>query len=72
MNRLHWRVQRIETRSGDSRAVAAIVNRISRASKRELYEMIHGGLLERMAKRLSDDQLGRVIERCKKMVIGEG
>ena len=71
MSRLHRRVQKIENRSGDSRAVAAIVNRISQASNRELYEMIHGGVLERMAKRLSDEQLGRLIERCKKMLIGE-
>ena len=71
MSRLHWRIQKIENRSGDSRAVAAIVNRISQASNRELYEMIHGGVLERMAKRLSDEQLGRLIERCKKMLIGE-
>jgi hypothetical protein len=47
------------------------VNRISHASKKELYEMIHGGLLRRMAKRLSGDQLDLVIERCKKMLIGE-
>jgi len=71
VSRLHWRIQKIENRSGDSRAVAAIVNRISQASNRELYEMIHGGVLERMAKRLSDEQLGRLIERCKKMLIGE-
>ena len=71
MSRLHWRIQKIENRSGDSRAVAAIVNRISQASNRELYEMIHGGVLERMAKRLSDDQLGCLIDRCKKMLIGE-
>ena len=71
MSRLPWRVQKIENRCGDSRAVAAIVNRISQASNRELYEMIHGGILESMAKRLSDDQLGRLIERCKKMLIGE-
>ena len=71
MNGLHWRVQKIENRSGDSRAVAAVVNRISHASKRELYEMIHGGLLGRMAKRLSGDQLDLAIERCKKMLIGE-
>ena len=71
MSRLHWQIQKIENRSGDSRAVAAIVNRISQASNRELYEMIHGGVLERMAKRLSDEQLGRLIERCKKMLIGE-
>jgi hypothetical protein len=71
VSRLHWRVQKIENRSGDSRAVAAIVDRISHASKRELYEMIHDGLLGRMAKRLSGDQLDLVIERCKKMLIGE-
>ena len=71
MSRLHWQIQKIENRSGDSRAVAAIVNRISQASNRELYEMIHGGVLERMAKRLSDDQLGCLIDRCKKMLIGE-
>jgi len=71
VSRLHWQIQKIENRSGDSRAVAAIVNRISQASNRELYEMIHGGVLERMAKRLSDEQLGRLIERCKKMLIGE-
>jgi hypothetical protein len=33
--------------------------------------MIRGGLLERMAKRLSADQLGRLIERCKEMLIAE-
>ena len=71
MSRLHWRVQKIENRPGDSRAVAAIVNRISQASNRELYEMIHGGVLERMAKRLCDDLLGCLIDRCKKMLIGE-
>ena len=70
MSRLHWRGQKIENRSGESRAVVAIVNRVSQASNRELYEMIHGGgVLERMAKRLSDDQLDRLIERCKKMLI---
>jgi hypothetical protein len=47
---LHWRVQKIENRSSDSRAVVAIVNRISQASNRGLYEMIHGGVLERMVK----------------------
>jgi hypothetical protein len=45
--------------------------RINHASKRELCEMIHGGLLGRTAKRLSRDQLDLVIERCRKMLIRE-
>ena len=71
MSRLNWRVQKIENRCGDSRAVAVVVNRISKASNRELYEIIHGGVLKRMAKRLSEDQLGRVIEQCKKILLKE-
>jgi hypothetical protein len=69
MSRLQWRVQKIENHCGESRAVTVIVNRIRQASDEELYKMIHDGWLQRMGERLSEQQLHRLIERCKEMLI---
>ena len=68
MSRLHSRVQKIEKHCGESRAVITIVDKLRRASDEQLGTMLHTGQLQRMAERLSDQELDRLIERCEEML----
>jgi hypothetical protein len=67
MMRLHWRVSKIESRCCGGRAVAAIVREIERCSNEQLRHMNESGELERLAGRLSDRELDRLIEEMKAM-----
>ena len=68
MSRLHSRVQKIEQYCDESRAVIKIVNKIRRASDEQLDNLIQDGQLLRMAQRLNDEDLDRLIERCAEML----
>jgi hypothetical protein len=70
MSRLHSRVQKIEKHCGESRAVITIVKMIRRASDAQLDSMLQDGRLQRMAERLNDQELDRLIERCGEMLTG--
>jgi len=62
------RLMKLESRCGESRAVAGIVLRIRQASDEELYRMNKDGWLRRMAEQLSVAQLERLIAELKKMM----
>jgi hypothetical protein len=59
---------KLESRCGESRAVAGIVLRIRQASDEELYYLTKDGWLRRMAEQLTVAQLERLIAELKKMM----
>jgi hypothetical protein len=67
VTRLHWRIAKIKSRCGGGRAVAAIVREIERCSNEQLRHMNESGEVERLAGRLSDRELDRLIEELKAM-----
>jgi hypothetical protein len=50
--------------------VITIVKMIRRASDAQLDSMLQDGRLQRMAERLNDQELDRLIERCGEMLTG--
>jgi flagellar motility protein MotE (MotC chaperone) len=68
MSRLRSRVEKIEKHCGESRAVITILNKIQRASDKQLDNIIEDGQLQRMIERLNDQELDRLIELSEEML----
>jgi hypothetical protein len=67
VTRLHGRIAEIENRCLGGHAVARILGILRRASDEELYRLLKDGRLARMAERLDDRELGRLIAELRAM-----